>query len=156
MNNCYPILTSTLLMHLPSICGTSPWSLALLVKGAFCSTTANSEGIKDCKADRYMWSLCSSNPCSPSWNTRQEAKSKLRALGIYQFTRNRLLRKAILSRFTQKGRPTLLPGKCAYHSFDRQMGWLPQVYPLQTLWEWYTILYHSLTSGNSCNCDYME
>lgn len=38
------------------------------MKGAFCSTSANSEGINDCRADRYMWSLCSSKPCSPSWN----------------------------------------------------------------------------------------
>lgn len=55
-------------INVPSICGTSPWSLALLVKGAFCSTNANNDGISDCKADRYMWSLCSSKPCSPSWN----------------------------------------------------------------------------------------
>lgn len=50
----------------PSICGTSPCSLALLEKGAFCSTNAKRDGIKDCKAERYMWSLCSSSPCSPS------------------------------------------------------------------------------------------
>lgn len=52
---------------LPSIAGMSPWSLALLVKGAFSSTTANRGGMRDCRADRNMWSLCSSRPCSPCY-----------------------------------------------------------------------------------------
>ena len=55
------------LSSIPSICGTSPLSLAMLEKGAFCSTNAKRDGIKDCKADRYVWNLCSSSPCSPSW-----------------------------------------------------------------------------------------
>ena len=63
------------LSSIPSICGTSPWSLALLEKGAFCSTDAKRDGIKDCKADRYVWSLCSSSPCSPPWNKQVEANS---------------------------------------------------------------------------------
>lgn len=56
---------------LPSIAGMSPWSLALLVKGAFCSTTANRGGIRDCRADRNMWSLCSSRPCSPCYRKQE-------------------------------------------------------------------------------------
>ena len=55
---------------LPSIAGMSPWSMALLVKGAFCSTTANRGGMRDCRADRNTCSLCSSRPCSPCcWHT---------------------------------------------------------------------------------------
>lgn len=56
---------------LPSIAGMSPWSLALLVKGAFCSTTANRGGMRDCRADRNMWSLCSSRPCSPCYRKQE-------------------------------------------------------------------------------------
>lgn len=51
----------------PSIAGTSAWGLARPVKGAFRSTTANRGGMSDCRADRYVCSLCSSRPCSPCW-----------------------------------------------------------------------------------------
>lgn len=45
----------------------SLWSVAPLVKGAFCSTTANRGGIKDCRAERNTCNLCSSRLCSPCY-----------------------------------------------------------------------------------------
>ncbi len=54
----------------PSIGGTSPCSLARLVKGAFWSSTANRDGMRDWSADRYTCSLCSSRPYSPCWRKR--------------------------------------------------------------------------------------
>lgn len=59
-------------VDLPSIAGMSPLSMALLVKGAFCSTTANRGGIRDCRPDRNMCNLCSSKPWSPCWRNGEQ------------------------------------------------------------------------------------
>ena len=64
---------SVCVVVLPSIAGMSPWSLALLVNGAFCSTTANRGGMRDCRADRNTCSLCSSRPCSPCYRKREHS-----------------------------------------------------------------------------------
>lgn len=76
---CTALRITTFICHfcvcivvLPSIGGMSPWSFALLVKGAFCSTTANRGGMRDCRADRNTCSLCSSRPCSPCYRTQED------------------------------------------------------------------------------------